>query len=113
MNGPGRPASGAAQLQTYLVLLLGNIGSVSISVFGKLEAAFQMSVKLSHALVEIALQLSRDRQMLDAVLVQVGVLQGLLDVTLGKLLQSRLKGMGNSLIIGLELALALVGGLDA
>ncbi len=100
-------------MQTYLEFALSDVDFSIISVLGKLEVNVATAAMLGYPVVKLFLELTSNGFVLGDVLEELGLLQNVVNGALGELLEGGLEGMGDGLVDGFEMALALIGGLDA
>lgn len=100
-------------MQTYLKFALGDIDFGVVGALGELEVNVATAAMLGYPVVKLLPELTSDGFVLWNVLVELRLLQDLVNGAVGKLLEGGLEAMGDGLVDGFEMALALIGGLDA
>lgn len=100
-------------MEAYLKFALGDIDFGVVGALGELEVNVATAAMLGYPVVKLLPELTSDGLVLWDVLVEIRLLQNLFNGTVGKLLEGWLEAMGDGLVDGFEMALALIGGLDA
>lgn len=100
-------------MMTYGKLGPGHVIIGMEHVVGQLHVLFEAALVLGQLALQPLIEFVDDVQVVLRGLVRFRVPYGLVDAPVGELLEHRLESVGDGLVRGLEVALPLIGGLNA